>query len=323
MKINNPRYLLILFVSITFLLTGCTEAMENTDTDSETIQIYTTVYPLQFFTERVGGEFVHVDTIYPPGADEHTFEPSQKDMIKLADADIFIYIGLGLEGFVDKSLETLQNEKVTLLEAGENIHFDDHSEETAHDAEHEEEHHGDDGHNHGLIDPHVWIDPIYAQELALAIKEQLIIELPEQKETFEANYQELVSELEKLDTSFKNLVANAKHKEIIVAHSAYGYWEKRYGIEQISISGLGTSDEPSQKELQNIIKYAKENQLNYVFFEQNFKSKLAETVKNELKAQSLPLHNLSVLTEQDLKNDETYFTLMDQNLKSLTIALNE
>jgi zinc transport system substrate-binding protein len=319
MKTMTTRLLVIFLFIITFLLTGCNEEKQESE-QSATLQVYTTVYPLQFFTEKIGGDFVDVDTVYPPGADEHTFEPSQKDMINLAESDLFIYIGLGLEGFVDKSLNTLKNEKVALLGAGENIHFDDeHSDDTNHD----EGTHEDDGHNHDSIDPHVWIDPIYAKDLAFAIKEQLINKMPEQKQVFEENYQDLASQLEDLDTKFMELVSNSKHKEIIVAHSAYGYWQERYGIEQISISGLATSDEPSQKELQNIIKYARDNQLKYVLYEQNFQSKLAETVKNELDAQSLTLHNLSVLTENDIKNGETYFTLMEQNLESLTMALNE
>ena len=47
------------------------------------LSVYTTVYPLQYFTERIGGEHVDVQSIYPPGADEHSFDPTQKDMIAL------------------------------------------------------------------------------------------------------------------------------------------------------------------------------------------------------------------------------------------------
>ena len=88
------------------------------------LTVYTTVYPLQFFTEEIGKDAVKVETIYPPGTDEHTFDPSQKDIIKLANSDLFIYVGLGLEGFVEKAKTTLENEKVTMLAAGEHIHIE-------------------------------------------------------------------------------------------------------------------------------------------------------------------------------------------------------
>ena len=71
--------------------------------DKNELDMYTTVYPLQYIVEQIAGEYVNVETIYPPGADEHTYEPTQKEMIELAQADSLFYIGLGLEGFIDKA----------------------------------------------------------------------------------------------------------------------------------------------------------------------------------------------------------------------------
>ena len=79
------------------------------------LSVYTTVYPLQYFAERIGGNHVDVKSIYPPGADEHTFEPTQKDMIALADSDLFFYIGLGLEGFVENAEKTMKGQHVKMV----------------------------------------------------------------------------------------------------------------------------------------------------------------------------------------------------------------
>ncbi len=333
-------------LSITLILSGCTgENPVKEEGDNGKAVVYTTVYPIQYFTERIGDELVDVKTIYPPGSDEHTFEPSQKDMIKLADSDIFIFVGLGLEGFVEKAKETLKNENVKMVAAGENIEFvhteenhdlaheeGDHSSEGEHgeeghddahtdEAGHSEE--GHDDHDHGDIDPHVWLDPLYSKDLAETIKAALVEQMPEHKEQFEKNYQELATELDELHNDFEQTVQNAKHKEFIVSHAAYGYWEERYDLDQISVSGLSSSSEPTQKELQKIIKEAKEHELKYVFFEQNVSSKLTEILQKEIGAEPLMLHNLSVLTEEDIQNNETYFTLMKNNLASLEKALNE
>ncbi|MBS4191797.1 zinc ABC transporter substrate-binding protein [Bacillus sp. FJAT-49705] len=312
---------LFLFLLIfNLLLTGCTTKKVNSKKDDNKLTVYTTVYPLQYFTERIGGKYVETHSIYPPGTDEHTFEPTQKDMIKLADADLFIFIGLGLEGFVEKSKKTLKNEHVKLISAGENVHLESTA---AEDGDHEEgEHHEDDGHNHGDIDPHVWIDPVYAKELAEAVKDALLEEMPEHKDEFIANYDVLIKELDQLNADFEQLTKHAKHKEIIVSHSAFGYWEKRYGIKQIGVSGLNTSNEPSQKQLEKIINVAKEHDLKYVFFEQNVSSKLTEIIQKELGAEPLVLHNLSTLTDNDIKNNATYFSIMNDNLQALEKALN-
>ncbi|KAB2338917.1 adhesin [Cytobacillus depressus] len=323
-------FLFLLIFSM--LLAGCSTKEGEKQTDSNRLSVYTTVYPLQYFSERIGGPYIEAKTVYPPGADEHTFEPTQKDMIKLADADLFIYIGLGLEGFVEKAKNTLKNEKVQMVAAGENVQLDTtghHDEGEHHDeATHEDEHdhddaiHEDDGHHHGDIDPHVWIDPIYAKDLAEAIKNALIEKMPEHKDEFIANYDELSKELDDLNVKFQHTVDHAKRKEIIVSHSAFGYWEKRYGIKQISVSGLNTSNEPTQKQLEKIMSEAKEHDLSYVFFEQNVSSKLTEIIQKEIGAEALVLHNLSVLTDNDIKNHSTYFSIMDMNMKALEKAIN-
>lgn len=336
------KYALILslFLTISALLSGCGQGeTSNKEKDENLLQVYTTVYPLQFFTQQIGGEFVDVKTIYPPGADEHTFEPSQKDMMALADADLFFYIGLGLEGFVDKAGKTLKNEDVKMVPVGDSLHIgeegtgeqEDHGEEgTEEQEDHGEDEHADsdehpedEGHAHGDIDPHVWLDPIYANELALTIKDQLVEQMPEHKDTFEKNYSELAAQLKDLDKEFTEVIGTANRKEIIVAHAAYSYWEKRYGLEQISISGLSTTNEPTQKELQKLISHARDEKIKYVLNEQNFNSKLAKMVQEEINGKPLTLHNLSVLTDEDIKNKETYFTLMEKNLSTLGKALNE
>lgn len=324
-------FILSLFMMIAAFLSGCGQDGADQKKNDDLLQVYTTVYPLQFFAQQIGGEYVNVETIYPPGADEHTFEPSQKDMMALADADLFFYIGLGLEGFVDKANKTLKNEDVKMVAVGESLHLDEAAQENREaqeeanleDQSAKEEHADEDEHAHGDFDPHVWLDPINANELALAIKEQLAEQMPEHKETFEQNYSELTSQLKDLDKEFSEVIGSAKRKEILVSHSAFSYWEDRYGIQQISISGQSTTNEPSQKELQKLITHAKGAKIKYVLNEQNFNSKLAKMVQEEIGAKSLTLHNLSVLTDDDIKNKETYFTLMEKNIATLGKALNE
>jgi len=305
------------FLLLSLFLAGCGKEQKKEKNNNQ-LTVYTTVYPLQYFTEQIGGKYVVVDTVYPPGADEHTFEPTQKDMMKLVDADLFFYIGLGLEGFVNKAKETLKNEDVTLVATAEGLSLEES--EAAHTEE--DDAHGEaDEHGH-TVDPHVWIDPIYAQDLAKSIKDALIKKMPDQKDTFEKNYQTLVKKLNTLDQSFKTMVQDANRKEIIVAHSAYGYWESRYGIKQISISGLSTTNEPSQKKLEEIIDQAKKYNIHYILFEQNVNSKLAKIVEEEVGAKTLTLHNLSVLTKENIDNNDTYFTIMNKNIETLSKALN-
>ncbi|MDM5208926.1 metal ABC transporter solute-binding protein, Zn/Mn family [Cytobacillus kochii] len=326
------KKLFILLIPFIFIFAACSNSTASdkatTQSSEEVLTVYTTVYPLQYFTERIGGDLVDVKTVYPPGSDEHTYEPSQKDMIKMADSDLFIYLGLGLEGFVDQAKDILSNEGVKMIAAGEHLaienteqhEHDNHEHE--HDHDHDHDGHSHDGHDHGDVDPHVWIDPVYGQQLAEEIKTQLITALPEHEEEFTANFDQLNEELNKLNDKFTSMVEKADKNKFIVSHAAYGYWESRYGLEQISVAGLSTSSEPSQKQLQNIIQTANENTLDTIYFEQNVSSKLTEIVQSEIGAESLQLHNLAVLTEADINEGENYFTLMERNIDNLEKGLN-
>lgn len=299
--------------------------------DSSKLNVYTTVYPLSYFAERIGGDYVNVSSIYPPGSNEHTYEPTQHDMMSLADADLFFYIGLGLEGFVENAQNTLKGENVKLVAAADYISDEqlNASAEEEHDHEHEEgethdhdESEGHEGHHHGDIDPHVWLSPILAKDLALAVKEELVASLPEQEQTFNENYELLVEELDSLDQQFKEMASAAKTKTFFVSHASFGYIAQQYGLEQVAIAGINSQSEPSQKELASIVEQAQELNVQYILFEQNVSSKLSSVIQNEVGAGTLELHNLSVLTEEDINNNETYFTLMERNIETFKKALN-
>jgi len=324
------------------LLYGC-----NTETSSEpknkakdALTIYTTVYPLQDFTEKIGGEHVVVQSVYPPGVDAHTFEPTPKTMKQLADSDAFIYINEDIEGFADHAIKTLKNENVKLVEGAKGVdllnsshelHINYKKEHSHEDKEkalkHDHEHKSNEGahgeeHNHGDKDPHVWLDPFLSIIIAQNIKNALTELKPQAKDTFEKNFLSLKKDLEELDQQFQTTIKAAAKKEILVSHAAYGYWEQRYGIKQLSVAGLSPTNEPSQKELTDIIETARKHDIQYVIFEQNIAPKIAEIVKNEIDAKVLYLHNLESLTDEEIKNNEDYFTIMKENLETLKKALN-
>ncbi|CQR47077.1 High-affinity zinc uptake system binding-protein ZnuA precursor [Paraliobacillus sp. PM-2] len=339
MKKTKAFLLLISSLLSLLFVTACNE-QEATQNDSNTLneeklEIYTTIYPLAFFTSEIGGSYVDVTSILPAGADPHTFEPTSKMMVDIAEADAFIYNGANLESYADSIKDALAEEDVRMIEAATELdllayshhHSDDsenansHEEEKGHGDTESDNNHEQDSHDHGDIDPHVWLDPMLAIKLAETIKDELITQIPKQEKTLEANYQKLANKLTELDRTFHDTLKNGEKKEILVAHAAYGYWEKAYGIEQIAITGLSSSDEPSQKEVEKILEQVKEYGINHLFFEQNVSSRLASVIQNEAGIKALHLHNLEVLTQKDIDNNETYFTIMNKNLKSLKKAL--
>ena len=320
---------ILALVSLILLLAACgqtSEEAQSVDEDPEKLQVYTTVYPLTYFTERIAGDLVDVQSIYPAGSNEHTFEPTQQEMIKLADADLMFSIGLGLEGFIDSAKKTLQNENINFIATADQISDEDleaalgHKEE-GHEEAHAEEAESHDGHDHGSTDPHVWMSPVLSEKLAESIKVSLIEADPENAEVYESNYTELVVELETLDRSFEALSERVSKDTFFVSHAAFSYLSEPYGFEQVAIAGLNSQDEPSQKELTKIVDLAKEKDVQYIVFEQNVSSNLTEVIQKEVGAEAIKMHNLGVLTQENIDNDETYFTLMEKNLQVLETIL--
>lgn len=340
------HFVLGVLLAFATILAGCNTKQETSSFPKNSVEeatvngkaqlkIYTTLYPLEYFTKRIGGDDVEVESIIPAGADAHTYEPTTKQMINIAEADAFIYNGLGMESYAQKISEALNGEKTVIVEAAHGVdtisHSHDEHETDTHDGdEHGAEEHTDEhteelsdehGHNHGDLDPHVWLDPYRSITLAENIKNSLVELKPDAKEKFENNYNALVSDLKNLDAEFHQLVETKNNPKIIVSHAGYGYWEENYGIQQIAISGLSPTNEPSQQDLQDIINIANKEHVKYVIYEQNITPKVADIIRKEINAEPLQLHNLAVLTEKDIQNGEDYFSLMGKNIETLQIAL--
>jgi len=325
------KYLSFIALALTaIVLAACGSNDDDSKADSGKLNVYTTVYPLQYFTEQIGGEHVTASSIYPAGSNEHTFEPTQQDMMKLADSDLFFYVGLGLEGFVENAKKTLANENTTLVETTATIDHEKFDVSTSthdehehdHEGTHEDEHeHEDDGHNHGDIDPHVWLSPVISQDLALSIKDALVKKDPEHEADYEKNYEALVTKLQDLDKAYADMAKEAKQKEFYVSHAAFGYIAGEYGLTQTAVAGLNSQDEPSQKQLTEIVAQAKKDNIQYILFEQNVSSKLTAVIQNDIGAKNLTVHNLSVLTKEDIADKRDYFSIMEDNLNIFKQAL--
>ncbi len=319
-----------LFLTLILFLAACgqtSEKAQSADDNISKLQVYTTVYPLTYFTERIAGDLVDVQSIYPAGSNEHTFEPSQQDMIKLADADLLFSIGLGLEGFIDSAKKTLKDENVEFVATADRISDKELNAalgqtEDTHEEEPAEETESHDGHAHGSTDPHVWMSPVLSEQLAESIKDSLTKADPENAEVYESNYTELIVELETLNRSFASLSERVSKDTFFVSHAAFGYLSEPYGFKQMAIAGLNSQNEPSQKELTEIVDLAKKNDLQYIVFEQNVSSNLTKVIQKEVGAEAIEMHNLGVLTQKNIDNEETYFTLMEKNLHVLEKILN-
>ena len=329
---KKKKFYLILFSVLLLILSACnnTETSSNVEQpDDNKLTIMTSIYPLYDFASKIARDRAEVINLVPAGAEPHDFEPTPKDMATLSKADLFIYNGGGYETWIEDVLSSIDQPDLSILNVSENLELltleetggednhDSHGEEANLEEETnhvEEEVHAEE------FDPHVWIDPVRAKQMAEMIKEELIKVDEAGKDIYEKNFNELASEFDTLHSEYETALNNPSKKEVIVSHAAFGYLTNRYGLEQISISGITPSDEPSPKELQEIIQFSKDNEVKYILFETLVSPKVAETVQEKIGAKALTLNPLEGLTQQELKEGKDYFSVMRENLESLKLA---
>ncbi|MCZ7392434.1 MAG: metal ABC transporter substrate-binding protein [Candidatus Methanoperedens sp.] len=293
------KKLIIIFILIASIAEGCIGQQKANET-SEKINVVTTFYPLYEFSKRIGGEKADVSILVPAGAEPHDWEPGPQDIIRIESAQIFVYNGAGLEPYVDKIITKTESQKLIVVDSSEGIELIKEG---------------------GTPDPHIWLDPVLAKHQVEAIEKAFIKADPKNSDYYKANTAALEQELDALDANISKELAPAKNKVFITSHAAFGYFAKRYGLTQIAIAGLSPDIEPSPAKIAEIVGLAQENKVKYIFFETLVSPKLSETIANEAGAQTLVLNPIEGLSEAQIKQGENYFTIMQDNVKNLKLAL--
>lgn len=302
---------LLLFVSGVIFSACGTDSTQTTDTAAESnkIQAVATFYPMYEFTKEVIGDEGEVELLISAGTEPHDYEPSAKDMAKIAEADVFVYNSTQLETWAENITDTVDEEKTVIIEAAKNIDLMEATED-------EEEEHEEEGHDHEL-DPHVWLDPVLAIKEVETIRDALIKKYPEKETVFSENAQAYIDKLTKLDQEYTDSFAGAANKTFVTQHAAFGYLAKQYGLTQEAISGISPDEEPTPSRLAELKDYVEKNKIEIIYFEENASSKVAETLANETGVRLLVLNPLESLTEDQIKDGESYLSVMEENLAAL------
>ncbi|WP_397330525.1 metal ABC transporter solute-binding protein, Zn/Mn family [Paenibacillus polymyxa] len=321
-----------LLILTLLVLSACGQDSSNSAKIVEgKVNVVTTFYPVYAFTTAIGGEDANVINLLPTGVEPHDWTPKSQDIVNTSKAQLFLYNGAGLEGWVPNFLKSLNSdtqvksvavsEGVKLLTAeGDDGHGHGEEHEDEHADEHTDEATSEDVADHH-IDPHTWVSPKSAMIMAENIKNSLVEADPDHKAGYEQRYEELRTKLETLDQRFTNELANVPNNEIVVSHQAFGYLARDYGLTQHAIMGLSPDAEPTGQDIVKLAKLVKDEGIKYIFFEELVSDKLAKTLANEAGVETMVLNPVEGLTKEQATNGDDYFTLMEKNLQNLLIAL--
>ncbi|WP_413452763.1 metal ABC transporter substrate-binding protein [Georgenia phoenicis] len=309
-------------------LSGCAAFQEQdgsgttaASADDGELTVLASVYPLEYLAEEIGGERVSVDSLTPDGVDPHTLELSPRTVADMGSAGLVVHLS-GFQAAVDDAVATTG---VRALDAAEHTQLLT-TEETGHDHAHddgghahEDEHAHDDEHDHDgeTLDPHLWLDPARLAEVGTALAEELADLDPEGAETYRANAERVVSELEELDAELAAGLATCERRTVVVAHEAYGYLTSRHGLQQEGLSGIDPEAEPSPARLAEIADVVTEHDVTTVFVESLVSPAVSEALAQDLGLRTAVLDPLE--NQQD--EDADYLDVMRANLAALQEAL--
>lgn len=264
------------------------------------VPVVASFYPMAYFTQRIGGERVQVKNLVPAGAEPHEYEPTPQDVTAMTRAKLIVYNGAGLEPWVKKLLPQLPAETVK-VEATKGLPLVK--------AE-------------GALDPHIWLDPVLAQQEVDNILAGLVAVDPQGKDTYQTNAGKFKDDLQALDRRFAEALTKCKGKTFITAHEAFGYLATRYRLTMVAISGLSPEAEPSPAKLKEVTRLAKKHGTKVLYVETLVSSKFADTIAREVDATVRVLNPLEGLTDAELAAGKDYLKVMDENLTNLKAGLN-
>jgi zinc transport system substrate-binding protein len=273
--IRSALFLLIaLFV---FHMVSCHP--EKTINERPVISV--SILPQKYFIERLAGDGVEINVLIPPGASPATYEPTLTQLTKLDQSDVYMRIGhIGFElTWMDRILSVNPDMKVIDLSSGVEI---------IHEAlDHSEEHHG---HDHGGVDPHIWMSPTNAKIIATNIYRELIQILPHQKDSLNTRYMELEKELDSIHLLIANSLKKLDQRSFLIYHPALTYFAKDYGLKQYPLELEGKT--PSPAHLKRIIDLGREENIKSIFIQSQFDRRNAEVLAAEIDAKIVPFDPL-------------------------------
>lgn len=319
--VKTGRNSLLVALALVSLLGASSCSSDSSDSASgdsdDRIDVVASFYPMQWLAERVGDGVADVETITPLNSEPHDFVLDAKTLELLDNADVVLYVGGGFQPEVDKAVEGLDRSVVRLdVTTADGVSLlaapDD-------DAEHVH------GHEATTIptstqvsppDPHVWLDPVRMENIARAVAGAMEQARPDSRAVVDHNLAALIADLGSLHSSMSGRLAGCAGKTLVTSHAAFGYLADRYGLEQISISGISPDDEPDPKALQDVARVAKEHGVDVVYFEESLPGDLSHTLAAEIGARTSVLSTLEFAPK---KGD--YLTIQSENASRLAEGL--
>jgi len=286
-------------------------SVANIPGENSKIKVAASFFPLYEFAKNVGGDKAEVYSFLPIGSEPHEWEPSIQEIQELKGTKLFIYNGAGMEAYISKFMSSGEFPNMTFAKATEGITL-----LKADSAEDDKEILAQGG-----MDPHVWNDPVLAEQEVTNIKNAMEKADPANAQYYENNANAYIAKLVVLDNSIKSGLSNCKKDTFVSFHNAFNYFSNRYDVHDVWITGIAPEADVPPQDIQKVIQIAKDKDVKIIFSEDLVDPRLANTLANEIGAQVLVLSPLEGINETEQQEGITYLDKWNQNLHNLRVAL--
>ncbi|MFA5184008.1 MAG: metal ABC transporter substrate-binding protein [Patescibacteria group bacterium] len=303
---------------------------------SDKLKVIATLFPLYDMAKNIGGERVEVYQLLPPGLEAHSFEPKPSDIVRINEADVFVYTGRYMETWAEDIINGLASRDIKIIDTSRGVELaqadsgDGYEEELEHGSELGDEsgHHHDeaadqeDGHRHGGVDPHIWLDFSKAQIMVDNIAAALAEKDPANAEFYQNNALIYKDKLTAIDDDYRESLAGCRSRMVVYGgHYAFGYLSRRYGLEYAAAQGISPDAEPTASDLVSLVKQVREDDIKYIFYEELASPKIAETIARETDAKMLLLSAAHNLAKDQFDAGMSFFDVLNRNLDNLKLGL--
>ena len=296
----------LLFV-VTFAFCSCGEVERSTGK----ISVVTTIFPYYDFARSVSKGTCEVDMLLKPGSDVHSFEPTPSDILKIRNADLFIYNGGESDEWVDSILESLgDTDKPVVMKMTDYV-----KPLTEMDADH---------HAEDEEDEHIWTSLDNAKTLVSKISDEVSKLDQKNKSVYTKNSLDYIEKISKVQGEIENTVNSSKSKKIVVGDRfPLLYFATEFSLDwECAFPGCSTETEPSLDRLSKLTDTIEKDKIKTILKLEMSENKVADTLADETNTKVRIFYSAESVSKEDFVNNVTYVDLMERNNNALKEALS-
>ena len=322
MKVKKIVLILILILIIVGVIFLIFRANDENKTEEGKIKVVSTNFASYDFLRAIIGDNKDISLTFllGPGKDAHSYDPTAGDLIKIQNADLFVYVGGEMEKWADKVLESTDSNGKEIICISDFVEKMEEKEvDGAEDEHHDEEHE----HEEGAFDEHIWTSPANAIKMVNALEEAMEKIDNENAATYKKNADEYINQINEVDKKIQAVVDNKVRNRLVFADKMpMQYFMEYYGLEaSAAFDGCSTETDPSAKTIAYLQNKIKEEHIPVVLYIELNPGKVAQTIANETGAEAMQINSLHNVSLEDFNNGETWVSLMSKNVEVLKKAL--